>query len=243
MRSALEAFSHFFVQNRGSKDLLNGIGFEEVTVSGDTRFDRVQAILEQDNTLDFLTDFVKGRTVVVAGSTWPKDEELLTELVNTTDKDLAVIIAPHHMDMERFQRLKKGMKVNSLLYSEGTPTKETKVFLIDTIGLLTRIYSYADVAFVGGGFDREGIHNILEPAVFATPIVIGPVFDKYQEAVDLVDRKGCLVARDQQEFFNHMNALICDETFRRETGRICRNFILENTGSTKIIVDFLDLKV
>lgn len=244
MRSALQAFSHLFVQNTESGELLNTIGIEDVTVSGDTRFDRVHAILEQDNTLDFLTDFVKNRTVVVAGSTWPRDEELLTGFINgSQDEDLAFIIAPHQMDPQRFQRLQKNIEKGSMLYSEGTPGQDIKVFIIDTIGLLTRIFSYADVAFVGGGFDREGIHNILEPAVFGTPIVIGPKFDKYQEAVDLVDRKGCLVAHDKSEFNKQLTALVTNERFRRETGKICGDFILENTGSTEIIVNFLDRKV
>ncbi len=244
MRSALKAFSHFFVQNSSSRDLLNKIGFEEVTVSGDTRFDRVQAILEQDNKLDFLEGFVENRTVVVAGSTWPRDEELLTDFINSSaDDDLAFVIAPHHMDPERFEKLKKSLENDCILYSEGVPGPSTKVFLVDTIGLLTKIYSYADVAVVGGGFDKEGIHNVLEPAVFGTPIIIGPVYDKYQEAVDLVGRKGCLVAHDQHEFNKHMSDLLTDEVFRRQTGMLCRDFILENTGSTEIIVNFLDQKV
>ena len=244
MRSALKAFSHFFVQNSGSKDLLNKIGFEEVTISGDTRFDRVQAILGQNNALDFLEDFVKNRTVVVAGSTWPRDEELLTDFINSNDDDeLAFVIAPHHMDPERFEKLQKRIEKDSLLYSEGTPGPSIKAFIIDTIGLLTKIYSYADVAVVGGGFDKEGIHNVLEPAVFGTPIVIGPVFDRYQEAVDLVERKGCLVAHDQNEFNKHLTTLLSDEQFRLQTGMLCKDFILENTGSTEIIVNFLDQKV
>ena len=244
MRKALRAFSHFFVQNQESMRLLNSIGTEEVTLSGDTRFDRVRAILEQDNSLDFLEDFVRDRTVVVAGSTWAKDEALLTDFINgSEDEGLAFIIAPHHMDPERFEKLQKNIGQESLLYSRGTPGPGTKVFIIDTIGLLTKIYSYADVAYVGGGFDREGIHNVLEPAVFGIPILIGPTFDKYQEAVDLVERNGCLVARDSHEFERHMSAILSDEQFRVDTGLICKNYILENTGATEIIVNFLDKKV
>ena len=244
MRKALKGFGHFFVQNEESRTLLNSIGIEEVTLSGDTRFDRVNAILEQDNTLDFLEKFASNRKILVAGSTWPRDEELLTNFIQNNEfDDLAFVIAPHQMDRERMKKMQDELKVKSLLYSEGVPDGQTKVFIVDTIGLLTRIYSYADIALVGGGFDKEGVHNVLEPAVFGAPIIIGPVYDKYQEAVDLVEREGCLVANDQQQLNGWINRLVSEEGFSRKTGQTCRDYIRENTGSTRIIVDFLDGKV
>ena len=244
MRKALDAFTHFFVQNEESQRLLNEIGIDQVTLSGDTRFDRVHAILKQDNTLDFLEKFISDRKVLVAGSTWPRDEELLKDFINRREQeDIAYIIAPHQMDRERMRRLQKELTKKSLRYTDGVPDGETQVFLIDTIGLLTKIYSYADIAFVGGGFDKEGVHNVLEPAVFGTPIVIGPVYEKYQEAVDLVERGGCLVAHDQQEFNHLIDRLIMNKEFRKQVGKTCGNYILENTGSTQIIVDYLDRKV
>ncbi len=244
MRKALKGFGHFFVQNEESRSLLNSIGIDEVTLSGDTRFDRVQAILEQDNSLDFLEMFVSGRKILVAGSTWPRDEELLVHFINGNEfEDLAVVIAPHQMDRERMRKMQDELKVKTLLYSDGVPDGQTKVFIVDTIGLLTRIYSYADIALVGGGFDREGVHNVLEPAVFGVPIIIGPVYDKYQEAVDLVEREGCLVANDQQQMNGWINRLVLEDAFRMKSGKACRDYILENTGSTRIIVDFLDGKV
>lgn len=244
MRRALKGFTHFFVQNEESVALLNGIGIEEVTLSGDTRFDRVQSILEQDNTLKILEDFRSDRKILVAGSTWPRDEEMLTHFINGSEfDDLAFVIAPHQMDGERMKKMQDELKVKSLLYSEGVPDGEITVFIVDTIGLLTKIYSYADIALVGGGFDKEGVHNVLEPAVFGAPIIIGPVYDKYQEAVDLVEREGCLVANDQLQLNGWINRLVLEEGFRMKTGQTCRNYILENTGSTQIIVDFLDGKV
>ncbi len=244
MRKALKGFGHFFVQNEESRALLKSIGIEEVTLSGDTRFDRVHAILEQDNTLDFLEKFASNRKILVAGSTWPRDEELLTQFIHGNEfDDLAFVIAPHQMDRERMKKMQEELKVKSLLYSEGVPDAQTKVFIVDTIGLLTRIYSYADIALVGGGFDKEGVHNVLEPAVFGAPIIIGPVYDKYQEAVDLVEREGCLVANDQLQLNGWINRLVSEEGFRKRTGQTCRDYIRENTGSTRIIVDFLDGKV
>ena len=244
MRKALLGFSHFFVQNSHSLALLKTLGIQEATLSGDTRFDRVYSLLEKDNTLPFLKDFTSGRTTIVAGSTWPKDEELLTDFINNCKLDEVVfIIAPHQMDPARFQKLKGSISKKSLLYSEGVPNKDIRVFIVDTIGLLTKIYSYADVSYVGGGFDREGVHNVLEPAVFGAPVLIGPVFDKYQEAVDLVERKGCIVAKDAGSFERNLSALVSIPEFRKKTGEICRKFIAENTGATQIIVDYLDQRI
>ena len=180
----------------------------------------------------------------MAGSTWPKDEELVTDFINDCELDEVVfIIAPHQMDPARFQKLKESISKKSLLYSEGVPNKDIRVFIVDTIGLLTKIYSYADVSYVGGGFDREGVHNVLEPAVFGAPVLIGPVFDKYQEAVDLVERKGCIVAKDAGSFEKNLSALVSIPKFREKTGEICRKFIAENTGATQIIVDYLDQRI
>jgi len=244
MRKVLFGFSHFFVQNTQSLSLLKTLGIQQATLSGDTRFDRVFSLLEKDNTLSFLENFTSGKTTIVAGSTWPKDEELLTDFINDCKLDEVVfIIAPHQMDPARFQKLKERIEKNSLLYSEGVPDKEVQVFIIDTIGLLTKIYSYADVSYVGGGFDREGVHNVLEPAVFGAPVLIGPVFEKYQEAVDLVERKGCIVAKDAASFEKHLTALVSIPEFREKTGEICRRFIAENTGATQIIVDYLDQRI
>ena len=130
-----------------------------------------------------------------------------------------------------------------MLYSEGIPDKDIQVFIVDTIGLLTKIYSYADFSYVGGGFDRDGVHNVLEPAVFGSPVVIGPEYDKYQEAVDLVNVKGCLVANDQENFKKILSRLLTDSKFRDQTGEICWKFIQESKGATQLIVDFLDQRI
>lgn len=244
MRKLLYGFSHFFVQNSQSLKLLESIGIRQATLSGDTRFDRVYSLLEQDNSLSFVEDFTSGKTTVVAGSTWPKDEGLLIDFINNCQQDeVAFVIAPHQMDPERFQKLKNSVKKKSMLFSEGVPDKDVQVFIVDTIGLLTKIYCYADISYVGGGFDREGVHNVLEPAVFGAPVLIGPVYDKYQEAVDLVGKKGCLVAQDAQSFHEKLAVLLTDREFREQTGDICRKFISESTGATQIIVDYLDQRI
>ena len=175
-RKALKTFDYFFVQNEKSKILLQSIGFTNVRVSGDTRFDRVVAILEKDNTLDFIEQFKNNQTTIVIGSSWPKDEELLVNFINQAADNVKFIIAPHNIKAEQIQNLQQSITKSSVLFSKKNNIDVSKcnVFIIDTIGILTKIYSYADIAYVGGGFGNPGVHNILEPATFGIPIVIGP---------------------------------------------------------------------
>ncbi len=241
MKNSLEAFSHFFVQNDSSKNLLKRIGFNNVTISGDTRFDRVASILEQNNSLDFLKDFVKDQIVLVAGSTWPSDEAKLVKFINQNlDKDLRYIIAPHNMNPKEILKLKNAINCPVSLYSEGSLMHEAKVFIADTVGMLTRIYSYADIAYIGGGYDKEGVHNVLEPAVFGIPLVIGPIYDKFEEAKELVELKGCLVANDQTDLNDHLNKLIENEKYRNELGKITLTYIKNHLGATKIILNYIE---
>lgn len=241
MKNSLEAFSHFFVQNDSSKNLLKRIGFNNVTISGDTRFDRVASILEQNNSLDFLKDFVKDQIVLVAGSTWPSDEAKLVKFINQNlDKDLRYIIAPHNMNPKEILKLKNAINCPVSLYSEGSLMHEAKVFIADTVGMLTRIYSYADIAYIGGGYDKEGVHNVLEPAVFGIPLVIGPIYDKFEEAKELVELKGCLVANDQTDLNDHLNKLIENEKYRNQLGKITLTYIKNHLGATKIILNYIE---
>ncbi|MGY0407702.1 MAG: 3-deoxy-D-manno-octulosonic acid transferase, partial [Polaribacter sp.] len=177
MRKSLEAFYHFFVQDANSKKLLNSIDFKNVTVAGDTRFDRVSTILEQDNSLDFITDFKNNQYTIVAGSTWKEDEELLVHYINNeASEDEKFIIAPHNIKQESILELQKSIHKKTILYSEkpfngssrDISLREYQVFIMDTIGILTKIYAVADVAYVGGGL-KTGLHNILEPATFGIP--------------------------------------------------------------------------
>ncbi|MDZ7612394.1 MAG: glycosyltransferase N-terminal domain-containing protein [Flavobacteriaceae bacterium] len=198
MRSSLKSFDHFFVQNENSKVLLNQIDIKNVTVSGDTRFDRVFAIAQQDNHLDFIQRFVGDKYTLVAGSTWPRDEELLVSYINESlEPDDKFIIAPHNINEKAIQELKNSVKKETILFSEKDRSENAQVFIIDTIGILTKIYSYADLAYVGGGFGKSGIHNVLEPAVFGCPLVIGPNYQKFQEAADLVNEQACESVIDQ----------------------------------------------
>jgi len=241
MRKSLQSFSHFFLQNKSSKDLLTSIGISNSTVSGDTRFDRVAKIIEQDNTLPFLEGFARDKIILVAGSTWPIDESYLVSFINQNlDKNLSCIIAPHNINPKEIQKLKLSLNCKTSVYSEGAPEKDAKVFIIDTIGILTKVYSYADIAYIGGGFDKDGVHNVLEPAVFGIPLVIGPVYEKFEEATKLVALKACLVGQSETDLHSQFNRLIKSETLRNELGATSKAFIKNHTGATEIILDYIE---
>ncbi len=244
-RKALDAFHHFFVQNSSSKELLLGLKKTNVTVSGDTRFDRVAAILEKDNYLDFIQEFKNDTLTIVVGSSWPKDEELLINFINSTDHDVKFIIAPHNIKTEQIADLQKRITKKTVLFSKKeTILKQVQndkiskydVFIIDTIGILTKIYSYADIAYVGGGFGNPGVHNILEPATFGVPIIIGPNYSHFAEATALVNMGGCVSISNQNELNEAFENLIQNEDIRAEKGHICSTFVQMNKNATSIIL-------
>ncbi len=243
MRKALHTFNHFFVQDVSSKELLESIELENVTVSGDTRFDRVVKILEQDNQLDFIEEFKNNRYTVVAGSTWPEGEEFLVNYINDSSGE-KFIIAPHNMNAKAIEKLQASIQKTTVLFSEKEQKnlEEFDVFIIDTIGLLTKIYSYADAVYVGGAF-KTGLHNILEPATFGVPVVIGTEYRKFKEAKDLVALKGCISVTNQQEFSSIFKQLKEDQAFRQGTGEINQQYIQENKGATKKIMNYINEQI
>lgn len=237
-RKALKTFTYFFVQNETSKKLLQSIGFENVKISGDTRFDRVVAILEKDNTLDFIEQFKNNQTTIVIGSSWPKDEELLVNFINQAADNVKFIIAPHNIKAEQITNIKSQITKSSVLFSEKSniDLSSFNVFVIDTIGILTKIYSYADIAYVGGGFGNPGVHNLLEPATFGIPIVIGPNYSHFSEAIALVGLEGCVSIKNQSELNDAFNLLLQNEEERVEKGHICSTFVQMNKGATTHIL-------
>ncbi|PIF60402.1 3-deoxy-D-manno-octulosonic acid transferase [Flavobacterium sp. 2] len=237
-RNALKAFTFFFVQNESSKQKIEAIGFKNVVISGDTRFDRVAAILERDNKLDYIENFKNNQPAIVIGSSWPKDEALIAEYINQAPDNIKFIIAPHNIKTDQITALKSLLTKSSVLYSEkeGKDLSNYNVFIIDTIGLLTKIYSYAAIAYVGGGFGNPGIHNILEPATFGIPIVIGPNFANFAEAVSLVELKGCIPVSTFSELKIVFDRLLNDDAFFKEKSKICKSFIEENKGATSTIM-------
>ena len=233
MRKALRAFTHFFIQDNNSKTLLKSINLNNATLSGDTRFDRVAEILERNNTLSFMELFLGNETCFVAGSTWPEDEEIIVKFINETQKHLKFVLAPHNIKTEHIQSLKNSISKKVVLYTEieHNDIPSCEVLIIDTIGLLTKIYSYADIAYVGGAF-TTGLHNTLEPAVFGIPIIIGPEYKGFNEAEKLVDKKGILVSKDYDEFTATLNGLLENPEYLKNTGVINSNFVKENKGAS-----------
>ena len=237
-RDALDAFTYFFVQNETSKKLLKQLGKTNVAVSGDTRFDRVATILKKDNSLDFISAFKHDTLTIVVGSSWPKDEDLMVNFINSNTLNIKFIIAPHNIKDEQIQQLKNSITKRTVLFSEkeGKQLANFDVFIIDTIGILTKIYSYADIAYVGGGFGNPGVHNVLEPATFGVPILIGPNYSHFAEAIALVNMEACLAVSNQKELNEALENLIRNDDIRNEKGHMCNTFVQMNKGATTIIL-------
>ncbi len=241
MRKALATFDHLFVQDENSEMLLKNIGFKNVTLSGDTRFDRVSQQLEMDNNLKFAENFKGNSLCIVCGSTWPEDENMLAAYINSAPDGVKFIIAPHRIDTSKIQSLRDSIVKKTILRSEmdSVNISQYTVLIIDCIGLLAKLYRYANIAYVGGAMGNTGLHNILEPAAFGVPIVIGKNFSNFPEAVRLKELGGLFVVRDAAECSAIMERFRLDPKFRTDTGSRCDLFIKENTGATKIIVEFI----
>lgn len=241
MRNSLSAIDHIFVQDKVSQELLNTIGYGNVTVSGDTRFDRVAHQIEMDNKVEFVEDFIADRICIVMGSSWPEDEEVFVDFINKADDKVCFIIAPHEIKESTTKRLQQNITsaVVSFSNKEGKKLSDFNVFVLDTIGYLSRVYNYADIAYVGGAMGNSGLHNILEPATFGIPIIIGKNFEKFREAQQLQKLAGLFSIRSSQEFNTIASKLVDDSTFREKTGMITGHFINSNTGATDTIMNYI----
>lgn len=242
MRNFLTAFEHLFVQNEESKQLLNTIGFNNVTISGDTRYDRVSNQLKIDNKLPFIEEFIDSKLCFVAGSTWPEGEEYICNYINSSlSEEIKFIIAPHDIKPNRIKDIIKKLKVSTVLFSErdNKNLEEFNVLIIDTIGILSKVYSYADVAYVGGAIGKTGLHNILEPAVFGTPILIGNNHVKFPEASLMIENGGVFSISDEREFNSILNNLINNADFRKETSLLNSSFINKHKGAVVQILDYI----
>ncbi|TJY36926.1 3-deoxy-D-manno-octulosonic acid transferase [Pontimicrobium aquaticum] len=242
MQKALFTFNHIFVQNEESKKLLEQIDYAEVTVSGDTRFDRVSNQLNIDNSLDFIEVFKQDKLCVVAGSTWPEGENLLIPFINNDNTNTKYVIAPHNIKSGQISNLKTKLTKATVLYSEkeSVEISNAQVFIIDTIGFLSKIYSYADIAYVGGAIGTTGLHNTLEPAVFGVPIIIGDNHEKFPEAKTMIDNNGMFSIKSQEEFNSILNQLIQNDNFRTTSGKHNAEYISKNRGAVTSIMAYLN---
>ena len=195
--------------------------------------------------LGFINQFKDNNYTIVAGSTWQEDEALLVNYINNNaTEDEKFIIAPHNIKHDAILELQNSINKKTVLFSTkaNKNLNEYQVFIIDTIGILTKIYAAADLAYVGGGL-KTGLHNILEPATFGIPVVIGNNYDKFKEAVDLVKIGGCISIANQEEFTSNLISLKKDENFRKLTGVINKRYIEDNLGATKLIMNYLKEKI
>ena len=234
------SITHFFVQNKESKSLLASYNITNCTLMGDSRFDRVNSLLNQNNEIKNIKEFIGDKICLVAGSTWKEDESIMINSINDNN-DLAWIIAPHQINKKQIKKFQDKLKCESIIHSNLNQNNITtaKVLIIDSIGLLTRLYSYSDISYVGGGMGNSGLHNILEPAIFKNPILIGKNYLNFPEAKNLIAENGAISVKDAKEFKRILNELIENKRERIEMGKINFNYIKSNLGTTKNVISYL----
>ncbi len=237
----LRCFTHFYVQNEVSRELLAGIGINEVTVVGDTRFDRVLSIREQLKQLPVAEAFSEGRRVFVAGSSWAPDEDIFIRFFNE-HTDWKLIIAPHVIGEDHLEQIMQKLGRRAVRYTRTTPeeAREADCLIIDCFGLLSSIYHYGDVAYVGGGFG-VGIHNVLEAAVWDMPVIFGPNNKNFIEAQGLIANGGGFEIASYDDFEGVMNRFINDEDAVRKAGAAAGRYVGSCTGATKKILSEVHL--
>jgi 3-deoxy-D-manno-octulosonic-acid transferase len=241
-RKQIQHINHFFVQDLDSKNLLNSIQIEQVTISGDTRFDRVKEIRESNPKVDFVEKFKGNSKLIVAGSTWKDDEEILLKFINEKlPEDWKIIIAPHNIDSKQIKSFANQLNKKVAIYTESKEKEmeNAQVLMLDTIGILTKVYAYSDISYVGGGFTKTGVHNTLEPAVFGVPIIFGPNYENYFEAIDLIDSQAAVRFKDYYDFEPKMMELMENCELRTTRGNAGSEYIESKPNSTELIMNYL----
>lgn len=235
----LSFFTHIFVQDSGSYKLLEKHKYKNITVAGDTRLDRVVEIARNAKEIPEAKHFSKNAKLIVAGSTWSKDEELLCKYINE-HKDYKLIIAPHEITEKNLSRIESLLKRSYCRFSNTNPGNVTDcdVLIIDNIGMLSSLYRYGVVSYVGNGFG-SGIHNTLEPAVYGIPVIFGPNYHKFKEAIDLIKNKGAFSVSSYDEFDHVFTELLENDNMRNEAGKNAGNYVHNNAGACSLIIDFI----
>ena len=242
-KKRLLAFKHFFVIDEKSEHILKKNGFKNSTLIGDSKFERVMNSQKRNNKIEIIEKFKGSRLCVVAGSTWKEDEKLFINYINSLESNnICFIIVPHQIHLKSIEYIKNSIKTKVTIMSQHQDiiNDKSKVMIVDSVGLLTKIYSYADIAYVGGGMGKTGLHNTLEPAVFKIPVIIGNNFDKFNEVKKLVKLGGITSICNQQEFDEKINEFINSKVKRANIGEINFRFIKNNLGASKKIVQLLN---
>ena len=236
-RKMLHSFAHIFIQNDTSAQLLEQAGIKHYTVSGDTRFDRVAEIARGAKKFEIVEKFKGQNVTLIAGSTWKPDEELLAAFINKSN-DVKFIIAPHEVAPANINRIQELLKKPAICFSKAdiSDIDNYDVLIIDSIGILSSLYQYGNIAYIGGGFG-VGIHNILEAATFKLPILFGPNYLKFKEAVDLVNEKGAFPIQNFTELEATLSKLLNDNNNLKNASEICKKYVEKNVGSTTLIIN------
>ena len=224
-RKQLKHVDHFFVQDDATLELLKGIGFNNVTRCGDTRFDRVAAIAQQAKRFPEIEAYIKGRQCIIAGSSWPPDEKLLIPYIQRLPENYCMIIAPHDVSEKHVRQIRESL----------ASVDPNKVYVIDTVGILSQLYQYARFVYIGGGFGVN-IHNIQEPVIFGCPVVFGPKYKSFKEAVDLVSLGGAFSINSQDELNQAFDRLVNDEALYQQASKTCREYLKSQLGATEVIL-------
>jgi len=240
-RKQLKRITYFFVQDKKSRDLLYSIGINNVVVSGDTRFDRVFDISKSPSRFEKVESFIQGSVIFMAGSTWPADEQMIVPFINQYEGDLKFIIVPHEIHENHIARLKKDINKSAVLYSQYSfdGFKDAKVLIIDQMGMLSSLYQYASIAYIGGGFGK-GIHNTLEAAAFGMPVLFGPNYRKFAEAADMVSFGCAFPVKSKEQFMQVTEKLISDYNLLKEASDIAKQYVVMKRGATNTILVFLN---
>ncbi len=249
-RKALEVYDIIFVQDELSLRLLKLLGKDKnVHLSGDTRIDRVIEIAKQKVSLPIIEDYCKNYRIVIIGSSWPADEKVFVPaLAKLKGKHtIRYIIAPHHPDKKNINKLSRLLEKYSLTYCKYTTLSSndkitTDVLIIDTVGILNKLYRYADIAYIGGGFS-DGIHNILEPAVYNIPVLFGPRYEKFYEAEELIKLKGAFCVRNENDLFDYLNELLNNKGMYTHTQSVIKSFIEEHQGAVEKTMVILNREI
>lgn len=240
-REMLQCFYHLFVQNEQAAALLKSINIKNVSVSGDTRFDRVTAIANEFEPIEAVESFCANKKVIVAGSTWTEDDEELDHYVNT-HPEYRFIIAPHDISKERLEECRNLYKRSQFFSQYKSSSTDINTLIIDNIGMLSKLYAYATICYVGGAFGEDGVHNVLEPAVYSKPVVFGPVYDKYAEALELVETGGGFSINNALDLEKQFDVLMQDKNLYDHSSRSAGNYVKHKTGATNQIISYIQEK-
>ncbi len=236
-RRILKNVTHFFVQNQQSLELLRSINFYNATVSGDTRFDRVKEIVDRGGEIEIARKFKGDEKVLVIGSAWQEDIDILLPFMN--EAKLKFIVAPHEIHESQLATLQRSLVVKSVLFSQADDdnVEDAIVLIIDNVGMLSRLYRYGEFAYIGGAFGK-GLHNVLEAACYGIPVLFGNKnYEKFQEAVDLINRGGAFPVQDYPDLKKKYELLNVPETFLLAC-EVCRQYVSENTGATSKVMEY-----